>query len=90
MLDLAYVTLLDFLSRSRPLRDCRDEACERRFVPIVGEGKDSREEAASPDVASDRPEKSSRDQINAQHCASEADDDQSSGRAGSTTLQTKL
>lgn len=60
MLDLAYVTLLDFLSRSRPLQDGRDEACEPRFVPIVGEGEDSCEEAAPPDIASDHAEKSSR------------------------------
>jgi hypothetical protein len=90
MLDLAYVTLLDFLSRSPPLRYGRDEVCEARFVPIVGEGKDSREEAAPPDVVGDRLEKSSRAQLNAQHCASEAGDCQSSGRAGSTTLQTKF
>jgi hypothetical protein len=60
MLDLAYVMLLDFLARSPPLRDGRDEACEPRFVPIVGEGKVSRGEPASPDAACDRPEKSSR------------------------------
>ncbi|ULO24146.1 hypothetical protein [Methylocystis sp. SB2] len=60
MLDLAYVTLLDFLSRSPPLRVGRDEPCEPRFVPIVGEDKDSREEVAPPDIAGDRPEKSWR------------------------------
>jgi len=60
MLDLAYVTLLDFLSRSPP-RGNRDEACESRFVP-VGEDTDGREKAAPPetDSAYDRPEKASR------------------------------
>jgi len=47
MLDLAYVTLLDFLSRSPP-RGSRDEACESRFVP-VGEDTDGREKAAPPE-----------------------------------------
>lgn len=60
MLDLAYVTLLDFLSRSPPLESGRDEFCEPRFVPIIGEGKDSRGEAPPPDIAGDRPENSSR------------------------------
>ena len=60
MLDLDYVTLLDFLSRSPPLRVGRDEPCEPRFVAILDEGKDSREEAALPDIAGDCAEKSSR------------------------------
>lgn len=60
MLDLAYVTLLDFLSRSPPLRVGRDEPCEPRFVPVAGEGEDSREESAPPDIAGDRTENSSR------------------------------
>lgn len=62
MLDLAYLTLLDFLSRSPPLEGGRDESCKPRFVPIIGEGKDGREEAAPPeaDIADECPEKSSR------------------------------
>jgi len=60
MLDLAYITLLDFLSRSPP-RGSRDESCEPRFVP-VGEDTDGREKAAPPETDSpyDRAEKASR------------------------------
>lgn len=66
MLDLAYVTLLDFLSRS-PAGIRRDKSFQPQFVPFAGgEGKrvrtkDERQEASPlAAVACDRPEKSSR------------------------------
>lgn len=61
MLDLAYITLLDFLSRS-PVSVRREECLQPRFVAFEGNGKDNREKAspAATDIACDRPEKSSR------------------------------